>query len=108
MFPLYDLNPHRRFPWLTLLLIAVNTAVMVWLTSLTPNQLNVVAYRYGFIPKRVTELSHGRPLLAVIPPVDERGQEIVGAPPIRLQLPEKPAAVYATLFTTMFLHGGWL
>ena len=28
IFPLYDKNPHRRFPWLTLLIIAANVAVM--------------------------------------------------------------------------------
>ena len=26
MFPLYDLNPHRRFPWVTVLVIVVNMA----------------------------------------------------------------------------------
>ncbi len=108
MFPLYDLNPHRRFPWFTLLLIAANTLVMIWMTSLTPNEANQVAFSFGFIPKRVTELSHGRPMLASIPQVDRRGQEIPGAAPIEVQLSGKPGAVYATLFTTMFLHGGWL
>jgi rhomboid family protein len=108
MFPLYDLNPHRRFPWCTLLLIVANTAVMIWLTSLTPNELNETAFRYGFIPKRVTELSHGRPLLAAIPIVDANGREVAGVPPKQILLPETPGAVYATLFTTMFLHGGWL
>ena len=28
MFPLYDLNPHRRFPWVTVLIIVVNVAVL--------------------------------------------------------------------------------
>ena len=108
MFPLYDLNPHRRFPWFTLLLIAANTMVMIWMASLTPNEANRVAFGYGFIPKRVTELTHGRPLLASIPQVDRRGQEIQGAEPIKVKLSGKPGAVYATLLTTMFLHGGWL
>jgi rhomboid family protein len=108
MFPLYDLNPHRRFPWITLLLIAANTGVMIWMASLDPNRANEIAFRYGFIPKRVTELSHGRPVFASIPIVDERGQEVAGLPPKRIPLPETPSAVYSTLFTTMFLHGGWL
>jgi len=108
MFPLYDLNPHRRFPWFTLLLIAANTMVMVWMSSLTPNEANQVAFANGFIPKRVTELSHGRPMLASIPRVDRWGQEIPGEPPIKVRLSGKPGAVYVTLLTTMFLHGGWL
>lgn len=108
MFPLYDLNPHRRFPWFTLLLIAANTVVMVWLATLNANQLNEIAFRYGFIPKRVTELSRGRPLKAAIPVVNDLGEEIPGRQPNIVSLPETPAAVYFTLFTTMFLHGGWL
>lgn len=108
MFPLYDLNPHRRFPWFTLLLIAVNFVVMAWVASLrAPEQVDV-AYHYGFIPKRVTELSHGRPLLAAIPQVDRRGREIPGAQPQMVRLSDNPRAVYSTLLTTMFLHGGWL
>jgi membrane associated rhomboid family serine protease len=107
MFPLYDLNPHRRFPWFTLALIVVNTAVMVWLAGHSPNEMNEIAFRYGFIPKRITELPQGRPLLALIPQVDDRGREIPGKAKA-VPLPETPQAVYATLFTTMFLHGGWL
>ena len=33
MFPLYDLNPHRRFPLLTVVIIAINVAVMAWMTK---------------------------------------------------------------------------
>ena len=29
LFPLYDLNPHRRFPLVTLLIIAANVVVTV-------------------------------------------------------------------------------
>jgi membrane associated rhomboid family serine protease len=108
MFPLYDLNPHRRFPWFTLLLIAANTVVMIWMANLDPNDANKVAFKYGFIPKRVTELGHGRPLVANIPLVDDKGREIPGAKPVEEKLSETPSAVYTTLLTTMFLHGGWL
>jgi membrane associated rhomboid family serine protease len=108
MFPLYDLNPHRRFPWMTLLLIAVNTVVMAWMASLGPDGANDAAVRYGFIPKRVTDLGNGRPVVVQIPQVDRRGREIAHAPKRIVQLPANPPAVYATLLTCMFLHGGWL
>jgi membrane associated rhomboid family serine protease len=108
MFPLYDLNPHRRFPWMTLLLIATNVAVMVWMAGLDLEQTIDVAYHNGFIPKRVTDLANGRPLIVNIPQVDHRGDEIPGAPKRPLQLPANAPAVYATLFTCMFLHGNWL
>jgi membrane associated rhomboid family serine protease len=107
MFPLYDLNPHNRFPWITLLLILANTLVMVGLAPLDAQETVDVAYHYGFIPKRVTELTRGKPLLASIPKVDKRGEPIPGAEEV-VRLPAEPGAVYATLFTTMFLHGGWL
>jgi membrane associated rhomboid family serine protease len=59
MFPLYDLNPHHRFPWVTVLLILANVVVMT-LQGLEPSEQTV--YHYGFIPKRVTELQSGTPI----------------------------------------------
>src|SRR5262245_696147 len=108
MFPLYDLNPHNRFPWFTLLLIAANTLVMVGMTTSSPQEQANVAYEFGFIPKRITQLSHGRAYKAAIPQVDENGEERRGVPPIEKTFPASPGAVYTTLLTTMFLHGGWL
>jgi membrane associated rhomboid family serine protease len=102
MFPLYDLNPHHRFPWMTVLLILANIVVMT-LQGLEPSERTV--YRYGFIPKRVTELRTGKPIV-VHPQRLNQQRQIVQGPAI--QLNTDPADVYLTFFTAMFLHGSWI
>jgi membrane associated rhomboid family serine protease len=93
LFPLYDLNPHRRFPWITVLLIAINVFVMAsqgWEPSVE------TVYNFGFIPKRATGIDSGKPLIV---PLDNRGDFI--------RLSTTAADVYPTFITTMFIHGGW-
>ena len=82
---------------------------MVWTGACSTAQETVdVAYHYGFIPKRVTELSTRQAAAGVHPQSRSTGPGNSGAAPIEVQLPAEPGAVYSTLFTTMFLHGGWL
>ncbi len=78
--PLYDDNPIGRAPVVTYLLIG--TCVVVFLWQLSQNAEHV-AYSYGMIPAVLfgtAELPRG---LAVLPP-------------------------WATIFTSMFIHAGWL
>jgi len=102
MIPLYDLNPHHRFPWVTVLIIVANMAVML-MQGIEPDEHLV--YRYGFIPRRVTELRTGKPVVVRPVQVDRQGREVKGQP---IRLAANPADVYLTLFTAMFLHGGWI
>jgi rhomboid family protein len=102
MFPLYDLNPHRRFPWVTILIIVANIAVMTF-QGIEPSEY--VVYHYGFIPKRVTELRTGKPVVVVPQQMNRAGQVIKGQP---IPLSSEPIDVYLTFFTAMFLHGGWV
>ena len=102
LFPLYDLNPHRRFPLMTVLIIAINIAITAWLGA---QRDTTIIYRYGFIPKRVTNLSTGRPIEVKTSKFDALGRERPGPP---MLLPSDPAEVYLTFLTTMFMHGGWL
>jgi membrane associated rhomboid family serine protease len=104
MFPLYDLNPHRRFPWITVLIITVNVAVTLGMTGLTEDKTNKLAFEYGFVPARASHLGSGKPVPLKIPDFDRRGN-VVGHHDI--QLSTEPADVYPTFLTTMFLHGGW-
>lgn len=105
MFPLYDLNPHRRFPWITILLIVANVSVMA-VQGFSPSQ--DLVYRFGFIPKRVSELGSGQPVEVPKLKLNQAGQQV----PDRQQPPyvfqDDPAQVYLTFITMMFLHGGWL
>jgi membrane associated rhomboid family serine protease len=106
MFPLYDLNPHHRFPWITLILIAANVGVMGWMSSLSEPEQSEIALRYGFVPARLSEIGKGPPVQAPLLAIDPRtGQPVrIGA----VALSTMPRDVYLTLVTTMFLHGGWL
>ena len=78
--PLYDDNPIRRPPVVTYALIGMCIGAFLW--QLGQNE-HIVAYRYGMIPAVLFGYAHLSPRLAAIPP-------------------------WATIFTSMFLHGGWL
>lgn len=104
MFPLYDINPHRRFPWMTVLLILVNIGVLA--SQGTGPSLDTV-YQYGFIPKRVSEAGSGKLVSVREPVLNRRGEPIPGKVKV-VQISTAPIDVYPTFITTMFLHGNWL
>jgi membrane associated rhomboid family serine protease len=78
--PLYDDNPIRRVPIVTYLLIGSCVAIFLWQLG---QDADDVAYSYGMIPAALFGTKDLPPDLAVIPP-------------------------WATIFTSMFLHAGWL
>ena len=84
MIPLHDDNPTRRLPVATLVLIAVNVAVFVFQLTLPRYGLTVEGFflRAGLVPYEVVNR--------------------VDIPPDGL------VPVWATVFTSMFIHGGWL
>ena len=78
MIPLYDLNPHHRFPWVTVLIIVANVAVTALMATQGDERSTQIVYRYGFIPKRVTELRNGKPVVVRPVEIDRRGQQVDG------------------------------
>jgi hypothetical protein len=111
LFPLYDTNPHQRFPVVTVVLIAANTLIFVWLTSLPDKDELWVLAHYGFVPARVEQLVNPHKVVEVkfeqlrrhpVLPVAQR--QVVGV--VRLQ-PDR-SAVIVSIFTMMFLHGSWM
>jgi len=100
--PLYDLIPHHRFPWVTVLLIAVNMGI---LASQGWHPSEETVFEYGFVPKRVTELRTGKPVVIHTKLMNNRGQQVNG--PV-IKLSTVPSQVYLTFLTAMFLHGGWI
>jgi len=82
MIPLHDDNPTATLPLLTVVLIVACVLVFFWQLSLGPQQARIV-YALGVIPAVL--FGH-------------------------LQLPEAIALVTpsATVFSSMFLHGGWM
>jgi len=83
MFPLKDDNPTRIVPIFTWVLIALNVVVFLYQVSLGPESSRVFVYKFGAIPGVVTGDSRLPLNIAVIPP-------------------------FLSIFTSMFLHGGWL
>lgn len=102
LFPLYDLNPHHRFPWVTVLIIVLNVAILG--SQGTEPSIDTV-YHYGFVPKRLSEVGRGKPLQVRVMEMDRRGNVVQG--PLKT-LTVDPRDVYLTFITAMFLHGGWL
>jgi membrane associated rhomboid family serine protease len=83
MFPLKNLSPRLTFPVMTLLLIIVNVLIFVFQASLPDRAAEAFINLYGMVPARVS--------LA-----------IAGHHHVTLEQALVP------LFTSMFLHGGWL
>ncbi len=82
MIPLRDEVPTRHFPIVTVILIAVNVLVYVYQFFLPDLQLNIMVYKWAYIPIEYTRFEQVYPELAV---------------PFGL-----------TVFTSMFLHGGFM
>jgi membrane associated rhomboid family serine protease len=81
--PLYDDNPSRSIPFVTYALITACIIVFVWQIGLAPQAAHRAVLDYGMVPAvlfgHAGSARHLHPLPA-----------------------------WATLFTSMFLHGGWL
>ena len=53
MFPLSDVIPSRKRPFITIALIAVNTLVFVYELQLDRQQMHAVAHDFGIVPAEV-------------------------------------------------------
>jgi membrane associated rhomboid family serine protease len=88
VIPIRDANPTRRFPFVTLSLIALNVAAfLLWEPIFgSPREQALFFYCHGAIPAEMTDLEA----------IPEVAQACGGK------------SVLASIFTSMFLHGGWL
>lgn len=84
MIPLYDDNPTERTPFITVAFIVACTLVFIYQVSLPPQPSEAFIFQYGAIPG----LLFGE--------VDLPATMSISVP------------AYATLVTSMFLHGGWM
>jgi membrane associated rhomboid family serine protease len=78
--PLYDDNPTARTPILTYFLIGLCTGAFLW--QLGHNE-RIILFTYGMIPAELFGIWRPPRIYQVVPP-------------------------WATILTSMFLHGGWL
>lgn|SRR5574341_207077 len=83
MIPLHDDNPTESTPVVTIAFVAACTLVFLYQASLPERTGEAFVFAFGAIPA----VLFGR---AALPP------EIAGFP------------AYATLLTSMFMHGGWM
>ena len=81
MIPLRDINPRNTFPAVNIFLIAVNVLVYLYQLTLPPRLGHQFMLHYAMIPGQLTD-SFGHP-----------GVPLLGLAPV---------------FTSMFLHGGFM
>jgi hypothetical protein len=82
MIPLHDNNPRHSFPWITLTLIAVNSAIFFYEAFAIEGAREALFASYALVPARTTGFFSGEAVA--------------------------PSAAIFPFFTSMFLHGGWM
>ena len=98
VFPLYDDNADRQStPFVNYALIALNIFVFVVLQGLGGN--DGFTYSFSTVP---AEILQGRDIVT-----DARAVEYAGQRVMIPGLGPTPGSVYLTLFTSMFMHGGF-
>lgn len=102
MIPLRDNIPYRTFPFINYSIIAACAVVFLLQLGDAPGDEASLVYRYGMIPVLVQHPNE--PVVVQEPYLDrERGKVIV------VEREIKPViAPWLTLFTCIFLHGGWM
>jgi membrane associated rhomboid family serine protease len=135
VLPLKDNNPTSRFPIVTVALIVINVAVFIWQLNFPTDQrlenagfgsIDQSSLEYGAIPYRITHTSTGDCAIgAVSEPLPGEFEAGVVCPDTkdyaeaRARSEQNPGsdlgpftidekAWWVTLFTSMFMHGGWL
>src|SRR5262245_58639358 len=83
MIPLRDDNPSTIAPVVTVLFIVACVLVFLWQVSLWPARGQQIVYALGVIPAVLLGQRELPPELVLVPPA-------------------------ATMFTSMFMHGGWM
>ena len=113
VLPVHDLNPVRRTPWVTYLLIALNIGVFLLTPAASTVGVEQVSLgdlceqqaffdRYGAIPDEMTN-NRQRP----VAPTGEVGTGPAGPGCVVGPPPYQKVPVLSVL-SSMFLHGGWL
>jgi membrane associated rhomboid family serine protease len=108
LFPLRDHNPTRRPPLVTYSLVGINVAVLLYMTAMSEPRRELFVIEHGFIPARIEHIGADQPLQVQIESLRAGPQGQVVRSREVVDLPTSASAVLATLFTCMFMHGGWM
>ena len=107
IFPFHDDNPTLRTPVVTFAIIGINAVVFLGTLRLKAVDRTMLWYGRGFVPARIAQLVHGKPIRIEI-------REAVRQPPgpdlvrvRRIQFPPGAGPILLSLLSCMFLHGGW-
>jgi len=84
--PLKDDNPNSQTPIITWALIIICVLTFIWQSQLTQAESQITIFSYGIIPAHLFGVGNFSEINPMITPV--------------------PA--WMTIFTSMFLHGGWM
>jgi membrane associated rhomboid family serine protease len=110
MLPLKDHNPTFHTSFVTYALVAINVLVMLGVSMLSPVDQQQFVIEHGFIPARIAQLSN--PNLQVQVPIEAevvvQNGRLVQRPVKHVALAAAPASIFASLMSTMFIHGGWM
>jgi membrane associated rhomboid family serine protease len=109
MFPLHDDNPARGVPYVTIAIIALNLIALIWTSTLQDREQQSVVLHRGFVPARIEQLRDPRPIDINL----QRFEQHQHLPVLfEINEPERLEAdvreIVTSLFTTMFLHAGWV
>ncbi|HJP70210.1 MAG TPA: rhomboid family intramembrane serine protease [Candidatus Limnocylindria bacterium] len=99
MFPIGDENERGHGPaFVTLAIIALNVLVFIFLQGGGGPDGDEFTYGYSAVPYEITnEVDLTEPL-----PIEVEGQQVA--------VPQEPgpSPIWLTLFSSIFMHGGWL
>ena len=101
MIPLYDSVPTRSRPVVNYAILAITSAVFL-LQLLEGSGGSSLIERFGLIPARLLDLSVEVPITELVLVRGNQLREVVRP------AEASPLPTFLTLFTCMFLHGGWL
>lgn len=103
LIPLRDENPRVIIPYVTIIIIVLN--VLVFLYQLSMGIYTVERYEftlsYGLIPTTIA----GTPDEIILQTHEQFLSEMIRQP---VQLDANPHSPFITLFTSMFMHGGFM
>src|SRR5436305_4213942 len=96
MLPLSDNNPTTHPPIITVAIIIINFAALLWLINLPAPRQEQVVVEHGFVPRRITQLTDHKPIVVTVDHKEvRRGQlQLVEN---KYQLDPVPSQIYASL-----------
>ena len=124
MIPLHDDNPTLNRPILTIVLIVMNVLIFLWQNQGDQLAFQRKVFKHSTIPHNITSDDSGeaamlitRPRVAIHYGISEDGDDFRSVdgrtldprtPLTDFEIVTQPRPWWLTLFSAMFMHGGWM